>query len=138
MRTLLTPHFCLLEFTRSGVATQEGIPNNPSQQQTENLRLLCQNVLEPLRQRFGPIVISSGFRSVALNRAVGGVPSSQHTKGEAADIVIGSPQRGVEMFRFIQRYLDFDQLVWEPIGASEPRWLHVSWTKRHRNRHSVL
>ena len=97
--------------------------------------LLCRN----LHRRFGPIVISSGFRSAAVNRLVpGAVPASQHTKGEAADIVIGTAERGIAMYRYIRENIDFDQLIWEPIGAAAPRWLHVSYTRRRKNRHCVL
>lgn len=103
------------------------------------LEALCQNVLEPLRHRFGPIVISSGFRSPAVNRLIpGAAPASQHTKGEAADIVVGTPERAMALYRFIRDRLDFDQLIWEPIDAPVPRWIHVSYTRRRKNRHSVL
>ena len=138
-RTMLSEHFMLYEMTRSGVAADNDLDNNPNAKQTEALRALCQHVLEPLRHRFGPIVISSGFRSAAVNRLVpGAVPASQHTKGEAADIVIGTPERGIAMYRYIRENIDFDQLIWEPIGAAAPRWLHVSYTRRRKNRHCVL
>ena len=138
-RTMLTEHFMLYEMTRSGVATEHNLPNRPDAKQTEALRALCQNALEPLRRRFGPIVISSGYRSLAVNRLIAGAaPASQHTKGEAADLVIGSPERGIAMYRYIREKLDFDQLIWEPIGAELPRWIHVSYTLRRKNRHSVL
>ena len=94
-RTQLTPHFKLYEFTRSGVAADHDLSNCPNAAQTAALEALCQNVLEPLRHRFGPIVISSGFRSPAVNRLIpGAAPASQHTKGEAADIVVGTPEIG--------------------------------------------
>lgn len=138
-RTMLSEHFMLYEMTRSGVAADNDLPNRPNAKQTDALRALCQHVLEPLRRRFGPIVISSGFRSPAVNRLIrGAAPTSQHTKGEAADLVIGTPERGIAMYRYIRDELDFDQLIWEPIGAPTPRWLHVSYTRQRKNRHSVL
>lgn len=138
-RKQLTPHFKLYEFTRSGVAADHDLPNCPNAAQTAALEALCQNVLEPLRHRFGPIVISSGFRSPAVNRLIpGAAPASQHTKGEAADIVVGTPERATALYRFIRDHLDFDQLIWEPIDAPVPRWIHVSYTRRRKNRHSVL
>jgi uncharacterized protein YcbK (DUF882 family) len=77
------------------------------------MRELAQHVLEPLRQRFGPIVISSGFRSQQVNLLVGGAIGSQHLRGEAADIVVNDAARGLQLFRFIRDHLDFDQLIWE-------------------------
>lgn len=138
-RTMLSEHFMLYEMTRSGVAADNDLTNRPNDKQTEALRALCQHVLEPLRRRFGPIVISSGYRSPAVNRLIhGAAANSQHTKGEAADLVIGTAERGVAMYRYIRENLDFDQLIWEPIGARQPRWIHVSYTLRRKNRHSVL
>lgn len=135
----LSPHFILFEFTRSGAAVDNNIDNtNPSEAEVEAMKALCDNILEPLRRRFGPIVISSGYRCRRLNNVVGGVPSSQHLKGEAADIVIGDKDRAQRMFDFIKRKLDFDQLIMEPIGAETPRWIHVSYTTKRPNRHQVV
>ena len=83
----LSPHFDLSEFTRSDTARVMKIDNVPNLQEIENLTNLCIHVLEPARQKTNAqIYITSGFRSLALNRAVGGVPSSQHCKGLAADL----------------------------------------------------
>lgn len=91
----LTDHFSLSEFTRSSTADRLHINNTidlsvPSGQSVfKNLKNLCEQVLEPLREHFGiPVVICSGYRCPQLNKAVGGVPNSQHLKGEAADIVL--------------------------------------------------
>lgn len=128
----------MYEMTRSGMAIEHNIANLPNLQQEQALRHLAINILEPLRRQFGPIVISSGFRSPRVNTLVGGVPSSQHLRGEAADIVINDVERGLRMFAFIKARLDFDQLIWEPMGAAVPRWLHVSYTARKPNRHQVV
>jgi hypothetical protein len=124
--------------TRSGVALEHDIPNKPNPRQVSAMRELAQHVLEPLRQRFGPIVISSGFRSQQVNLLVGGAIGSQHLRGEAADIVVNDAARGLQLFRFIRDHLDFDQLIWEPLGAATPRWLHVSYTTRRKNRRQVI
>ncbi|MBM6993114.1 MAG: peptidase M15 [Prevotella sp.] len=134
----LSEHFTFYEMTRSGTATDHDLPNLPNLQQEQALRDLALHVLEPLRRRFGPIVISSGYRSPKVNRLVGGVSGSQHTRGEAADIVINHLERGMRMYDFIRRHLDFDQLIFEPIGSSDPRWIHVSFTTRRKNRHHCL
>lgn len=134
----LTPHFTLYELVRSGTALEHDINNTPSASQVEALTALARNVLEPLRQRFGPVVVSSGFRSPMVNLLVKGAPTSQHMYGEAADIVINTRERGLTFFQWIKENLDFDQLIWEPMGSTHPRWLHVSYTRRHKNRHQIL
>lgn len=124
----LTDHFCLEEFTRSDTATRCGIPNEPGIAAISNLQNLCQEVLEPLRQHFGcPIIINSGFRSRALNAhpEVKGVSNSQHLKGEAADIRIPNVKTGLQWFWWIQKYCNFDQLLFEK-NAKGVTWIHVS------------
>lgn len=138
LKQQLSQHFKLYEFTRSGAAIEHDLDNTPNAHQKMALTALCVNILEPLRRHFGPIVISSGFRTQKVNHLVGGVPSSQHMRGEAADIVVGDKERAAAMFDFIRRHLDFDQLIWEPVGAANPRWLHVSYTTKRKNRRMVL
>lgn len=134
----LSDHFTLDEMTRSGTAIRRGLDNTPSAVATGNLQALCVNVLEPLRRRFGAIIITSGYRSRAVNRAVGGAKYSQHLSGEAADIYLGSDEKGVKYADFIIRHTDFDQLILEPVGERHKRWLHVSYTRRRANRHKVV
>lgn len=137
-RMHLSEHFTLYEFTRSGTAIEHDLRNVPDAAQRASLKALCLNILEPLRRQFGPIVISSGFRSREVNRLVGGAPTSQHMRGEAADIVTSGPDDANAKYSFIMRNLDFDQLILEPVGDPHPRWIHVSYTLRHRNRHSTV
>ena len=85
----LSEHFELAEFLVSETAARRGIANEPTPQIIDNLRRLCQLVLEPLRVKLArPVVITSGYRSLALNRAVGGSPTSHHMQGRAADIIV--------------------------------------------------
>lgn len=137
-RQHLSDHFTLFEFTRSGYAIENELDNIPNEMQIASMKALCHNILEPLRRQFGPIIISSGFRSPEVNRGVGGAQSSQHLRGEAADIVINGRDDANAKFGFIMRNLDFDQLILEPIGSINPRWIHVSYTTRHKNRHNTL
>lgn len=134
----LSDHFTLEEMTRSGTAIRRGLDNTPDGVVVDNLRALCLNVLEPLRRRYGAIIITSGYRSEAVNKAVGGSRLSQHMRGEAADIYIGSEEKGVKYADYIIRHTDFDQLILEPIGQLPKRWLHVSYTRRRANRHKVV
>lgn len=134
----LSDHFTLDEMTRSGTAIRLGLDNTPSAIAIGNLKALCLNVLEPLRRRYGAIIITSGYRSPEVNQAVGGANCSQHLSGEAADIYIGSEEKGVKYADFLIRHTDFDQLLLEPIGTKPKRWLHVSYTRRRPNRHMVV
>ena len=126
----LTEHFDLAELTRSATATRLGLMNVPPQTAVGNLRNLCQKVLEPLRQHLGkPIIVTSGYRSKELNKAVGGVENSQHLVGEAADLRIESEKQGREWMAWIMDNCEFDQLILE--RNSKATWLHVS-CKRNR------
>lgn len=137
----LTKHFSLSEMLRSGTAIRFGIRNVPTEKEIENLRALCQNVLEPLRRRYGRIIITSGFRCKELNDRVGGVKNSQHLLGEAADIYVSCREKAFKYSQFIIAHTDFDQLIFEPVvpeGNKHPRWLHVSYTTSRSNRHQVI
>lgn len=135
--TRLTPHFCLREFLISATAVRRGIDNTPTPDAVARLVALCLNVLEPLRRRFGVIRITSGYRSPDVNRLVGGAPTSQHMRGEAADIHIGSMEVGQKMFDFIRQRTDFDQLLFEHNRKTGARWLHVSYRADGHNRHDA-
>lgn len=114
--------------------TNTGLENMPGKNEVQNLAELIKNVLQPLRNIAGPIRINSGFRSQQVNKKVGGVPSSQHTTGEAADI---SGANNAELFRIIREKFIFDQLIWEGGDDNQPAWIHVSY-KSHGNREEVL
>ena len=135
----LSPHFKLVEFTRSATAQARHIDNTPNEEQIKNLKFLCDNVLEPLREQFGPIIIGSGFRCPALNTAVGGVKNSQHKTGEACDIHLPSIEVGKKYFEFLKKLPIFDQLIWE---RNNPRsnhyWIHVSIKRSGKNRKQLI
>ena len=141
METNITMHFTIEELYASDTAKRLGINNIPSTQQMINLVYLCAYVLEPLRVAMGkPIKISSGFRSQALNKAVGGVYNSQHLKGQAADIDIqGDMAFGRKIFDYIRDHLPFDQLIWEH-NKSGTYWVHVSFVYPDfgKNRKNVI
>lgn len=122
----LSPHFTLMEMIVSGTAIRHNIDNTPEAVHVERLRALCQNVLEPLRRRFGVIRVTSGYRCSALNAKVGGAPDSQHLRGEAADIHVSSREVAGKMFAYIRDNLPFDQLLFERRSGNGVCWLHVS------------
>lgn len=134
----LSRHFSLREMVCSGTAMRRGIDNTPGKAEIENMRRLCTSVLEPVRARFGVTRISSGYRSEALNAAVGGVKDSQHLRGEAADIHISDMEMGMRIYDFIRENLDFDLLLFEHRMRNGYRWLHVSFTTRRPNRRQAM
>jgi zinc D-Ala-D-Ala carboxypeptidase len=138
----LSEHLDLSEVIRSESAKRNGISNMPTEQHIANFKLLAEKVFEPLRNYFRcPIHISSGYRSIELNRAVKGSATSQHCTGEAIDIDMDGTPNGVTnkmVFNYIKDNLEFDQLIWE-FGTSEnPDWVHVSYESTGRQRKQVL
>jgi hypothetical protein len=137
MPKFLTPHFTLEEMIFSQTAERSNIANKPGAAEIAALQALCQNVLEPLRTRLDkPIVVSSGYRSPPLNRAVGGADASQHQFGQAADILC-PPITVKRLFkRVLELGLPFDQLIYE--GGRRSQWVHVSYVSPQKNRGEIL
>ena len=123
----LSENFTLEELIHSNTAERMGIDNVPKDEKVvENLRSLCLEVLQPLRDYVGaPVHINSGYRCPELNMAVGGVKNSQHCRGEAADIRIVSPKQGREWAAWIEDNCRFDQMLLER-NKNGAVWLHVS------------
>jgi zinc D-Ala-D-Ala carboxypeptidase len=145
----LSKNLELSEVTRSETAKRKGISNMPTPEHIENFKKLAENVFQPIREHFGvPIRISSGYRSEALNKAIGGagkvingkyVASSQHCKGEAIDIDMdGSSITNKQVFDFIKEKLNFDQLIWEFGTSTNPDWVHVSYDSEGKQRKQIL
>ena len=132
----LSNNFRLSEFTRSDTAKRLGIENECSSvEQVLNLAYLCHMVLQPLRDKFGPIRITSGYRQPKLNGAVGGASNSQHMRGEAADIHLPSVEKGLEYIAFLKTLPVLDQLIWERNG--DICWIHVSAKRLGKNRRQL-
>lgn len=126
----LTDNFTLEEFTHSNTAIAKGIDNTPNGQQVENLRILCARVLQPLREAYNePFFINSGFRCPELNKAVGGVPPSQHLEGKASDVRVKEPRK--LLAELLKQGLSFDQAI------LYPTFLHISYNSG-LNRKDVL
>ena len=126
----LSKSFTLNELTKSQEATRLGIDNTPNEEQIQNLKILCEKILQPLRDFYGmPVSISSGYRSVALCEAIGSSAKSQHTKGQAADFeIFGVPNK--EVAEFIVKNLEYDQCILEFWNENEPNsgWVHCSYS----------
>jgi hypothetical protein len=138
----LSKHLSLAEVTRSDSAKRNGISNEPTAEHLENFKLLAEKVFEPIREHFKvPIHISSGYRSAALNKKIGGSLTSQHCQGEAIDIDMDGSLSGVtnaKVFNYIKDNLNFDQLIWEFGTSSNPDWVHVSYESTGKQRKQIL
>jgi len=126
----LSENFTLAELTD----TDTGIANNPSQGEINNLKLLVQKVLQPVRDKFGVINVTSGYRSPGVNSAVGGSATSDHVHGRAADIQCDDM---ATVFKYIRKNLPFKQLIWEFGTDAQPKWIHVAYDANN-NKGEVL
>jgi len=138
-------HFTISELLKSDTAIKKKIWNGANREQEDNLTALVTSVLDPLRERFGKtIYVSSGFRCEKVNRSVNGETSSQHMRGEAADIYAMSGKQvdkalNKELGRLIILNGSFDQVIFENVGKNDlnPEWIHVSWKRKGDNRREI-
>lgn len=129
-------YFTITELCKSDVAESKHLQNLPTAKQEQALVSLINNTLDPARESLGfPVQVTSGFRSVPVNRAVGGASNSQHTKGQAADLVC---RNNAALFEVIRKQKHFDQLIWEYGSPMQPAWVHVSFVSEEKNRGQVL
>jgi hypothetical protein len=136
----LSKNLSLKEVIKSNTATRLGIDNTPEQWEINNLRAVADNVFQPLRDHFGiPIGVSSGYRCKALNKAIGGSKYSQHMIGEALDLDadIYGGLKNSEIFNYIKKNLEWDQMIWEFGDDEEPDWVHVSYKESGNNRKQI-
>jgi putative chitinase len=137
----LSEHFNLKEFTKSETAIRKRIDNTPNAAHAENLKNVCEKILEPVRRHFGkPVRINSGYRGPALNAAVGGSSKSQHCNGEAVDFEIdGLPNP--DLAKWVSENCDFDQIIlefYDPKEGPNSGWVHASYTSSGKNRKQKL
>lgn len=123
-------YFTIKELCKSATAVQKGINNEPNSEIVNNLTQLVDNILDPLREEYKkPIRVNSGYRSDALNKAVGGSKTSYHRYGLAADITAGSKSENKKLFELAQKLnLPYDQLIDE----SKFSWIHISYSQNPR------
>ena len=135
----LTKNFSYPEMIKSSTADRLGISNDATREHVINLVNVCNFILQPVRNEFGPIRINSGYRSPALNSKVGGSKTSQHCNGEAADFE-SSRISNPDLAKWIAKNLDFDQLILEFYDGVNPNsgWVHCSYKKDGTNRGITL
>ena len=136
---MLSTHFSLSELTKSETATRKGIKNTPNDTETENLIILCNEILEPVREHYGvPFVPNSGYRGLDLNREIGSSDNSQHVTGNAVDFEVpGIDNKDVALW--VMENCDFDQLILEFYKEGEPTsgWVHCSYDEDKKHRKSA-
>ena len=135
----LSRNFSLSELIKSDTAIRLGIDNNPNADQIEKLKLLCENILQPVRDHFGRVTVTSCFRSPELCVKIGSSLNSQHTKAEAVDFeCLGTSN--AEVFDWIKANLDWDQMILEFFTPGEPNsgWVHCSYKGADQNRKEYL
>ena len=133
----LSQNFSLRELTKSQTAERKGISNEPSEEHIENLKLLCTNVLQKIRNEFGIVSISSGYRSPELCEALGSKSTSQHALGMAADFECYGTDNN-KLFEWITMNLQFDQAILEfYTGEPESGWVHVSYNEDNNRRETL-
>ena len=135
----LSEHFSLEEMIKSQTGSRKGIDNTPGPEVVENLKQLCENVLEKIRIHFGrPVTVNSGYRGPKLNKAIGGVKNSQHLTGQAADIEIAGIDNKT-LFCWIRDNLVFDQIILEyhKPGIPDSGWVHVSWNVKGNRKQAI-
>ena len=136
----ISEHITLREATKSNTALRLNINNIPNDYQTGNMVAIAINLFEPLRKWVGgPIRINSFFRSDKLNEAIGGSNRSQHCQGRAMDIDDNFGHKtNAEMFEYIRKNLNYDQMIWEFGNDANPDWVHVSYVSKDQNRGRCL
>lgn len=133
-KTIKSDFFSLEEFTRSSTAQRLKIDNTPNDDIIRNIQYGVQMVLDPLRRIIrSPIIITSGFRCSALNKAVGGVANSWHTKGNAADIRISDEEEAETIFQALKTLPSVDTVLFE--HSATTIWMHVQWDMEKTPRH---
>jgi len=137
---MISKHISYKEGVYSITAIRRGLDNTPNEEQLQNMRLLANEVFEPLRVWVGKAIkVNSFFRSSELNKAIGGSSKSQHCHGQAIDIDDSYGHiTNAEMFEYIKENLDFDQLIWEFGDDVNPNWIHVSYVSQSENRNRCL
>ena len=137
---LFTKNFSYDELIASATAKRLGLDNTPTPEEKEKLRQLAEDILQPIRDAWrAPIVVTSGFRSEEVNKAVGGVKTSQHRLGEAADIKVGGKDRNKKLFNLIYKLISTGKIkVGQLIDEYNYQWIHVSLPRKNKENNQIL
>jgi len=137
----LSKNLSLDEVIKSNTAIRRGIDNTPTEEHIKNLKYIAEKIFQPIREHFGvPIYISSGYRSQALNEAIGGSSRSFHSHGMALDLDQDGKNKGVsnaDVFYYIKNNLPFTELIWEFGNETNPNWVHVAIALGRENEKNI-
>ncbi len=128
----LTQNFTLKELTKSDTAIRKGISNEPNTDEIEKLKLLCETILQPVRDKFGPVTVTSGYRSPELCQAIGSSVNSQHTRAEAVDFEVEGVDNADVAYWIKDNISNWDQMILEFYTPGQPNsgWIHCSITSK--------
>jgi hypothetical protein len=128
----LSKNFTLKELTKSDTAIRKGISNEPNTDEIEKLKLLCETILQPVRDKFGPVTVTSGYRSPELCQAIGSSVNSQHTKAEAVDFEVEGVDNADVAYWIKDNIPNWDQMILEFYTPGQPNsgWIHCSITSK--------
>ena len=128
----LTENFTLKELTKSDTAIRKGISNEPNTDEIEKPKLLCETILQPVRDKFGPVTVTSGYRSPELCQAIGSSVNSQHTKAEAVDFEVEGVDNADVAYWIKDNIPNWDQMILEFYTPGQPNsgWIHCSITSK--------
>jgi len=128
----LTQNFTLKELTKSDTAIRKGISNEPNTDEIEKLKLLCETILQPVRDKFGAVTVTSGYRSPELCQAIGSSVNSQHTKAEAVDFEVEGVDNANVAYWIKDNIPNWDQMILEFYTPGQPNsgWIHCSITSK--------
>ena len=137
---LFTKNFSYDELIASATAKRLGLDNTPTPEEKEKLRQLAEDILQPIRDAWrAPIVVTSGYRSEEVNKAVGGVKTSQHRLGEAADIKVGGKDKNKKLFNLIYKLISTGKIkVGQLIDEYNYQWIHVSLPRKNKENNQIL
>jgi len=135
-----TKNFSYDELIASATAKRLGLDNTPTPEEKEKLRQLAEDILQPIRDAWkSPIVVTSGYRSEEVNKAVGGAKTSQHRLGEAADIKVGGKERNRKLFNFIYKLISKGDIkVGQLIDEYSYSWIHISLPRKGKENNQIL
>lgn len=135
----ISKYITYLEATTSQTATRKGINNTPTDAELINMQRVAVRIFDVVRDHFKtPLRVSSFYRCLKLNTAVGGAKNSQHKTGQAIDIQGTGNVSNKAIFEFIKNNLEFDQLIWEFGNETNPAWVHVSYVSKEKNRKQII
>lgn len=135
----ISKYITYLEATTSQTATRKGINNTPTDAELINMQRVAVRIFDVVRDHFKtPLRVSSFYRCLKLNTAVGGAKNSQHKTGQAIDIQGTGNVSNKAIFEFIKNNLEFDQLIWEFGNEANPAWVHVSYVSKEKNRKQII